>query len=329
MSHQDRPEEDDESLGTEAYLRAYHFMALSRAFDERGNALARAGTPVPHFHSGIGQEALAVGPVLGLRQSDQLVYTHRGCAQLLAKGVPLREILLDAYVKRGGTNNGLGGILHVSRPDLGVPGREGIFGTRFGISAGLALASQLDGRNDVTHCFYGEAAGARGPLYEALNMAVLWKLPLVLIAENNGWSVSSRTEWLFPDGRLSRVWRGFDIPVEEVDGNDIEAVYAAARRAVTRARSGAGPSVIEGITYRLDPHVYKDEAAYQPKEEIARWREKDPLRRARTRLRERDVPETEIERIERAAEQEVDTAFHAAEQAPDARWADNLEVIGR
>jgi TPP-dependent pyruvate/acetoin dehydrogenase alpha subunit len=251
-------------ITTDIYLDAYRLMLLSRGFDEHCTRLLGAGEAVPHFHSGSGQEALMVASVLPLRTTDQMIYTHRGYGHLLAKGVTLREIALDTFMKLGGTNHGLGGNMHVARPDLGIPGREGAFGTRFGIATGTALAAQLRGDDGVTLCFYGEAAGARGPLYESLNMAVLWRLPIVYIAENNGWSFSSRTEWLFPQGRMSRVWRGFDIPVHEFDGNDPEVVYETVSRAIVRARDGDGPSVLEGLTYRLDPHIWYDKAGYQP-----------------------------------------------------------------
>jgi pyruvate dehydrogenase E1 component alpha subunit len=226
-------------------------------------------------------------------------------------------------MKFGGTNNGMGGIMHVSRPELGVPGREGVFGTRFSIAAGLAMAAQLDGRDDVTLCYYGEAAGARGILYEAMNMAVLWKLPVIFIAENNGWSYSIRTERLYPQGRMSRVWRGFDIPVEEFDGNDVEAVHDTVSRAVDRARAGDGPSVLEGLTYRLDPHHWFDKAKYQPADEIRLWRDKDPIERARLALLGRGVEQAELARLASAAEAEVDAAMDAAKTARLAEWADS------
>jgi pyruvate dehydrogenase E1 component alpha subunit len=311
-----------EQIGVEELLSTYRVMVLSRAFDERMGELNRAGVPVPHYHSGIGQEALMVAAVTPLRKTDQMIYTHRGYGHLLAKGISLREIALDLFMKAGGTNNGFGGVMHVNRPDLGVPGREGAFGVRFAIAAGLALAAQLDKRDDVSLCFYGEAAGSRGILYEALNMAVLWKLPVVYVAENNGWSVSSRTEWLYPEGRMSQVWRGFEIPVEVIDGNDAEAVFLTVSRAVARARAGKGPSVIEALTYRMEPHIWKDKAAYQPAEELAEWRKRDPLLRAAKRLLELGTPQTELESIAKWAQHEVELTFNAVNAAPNATWED-------
>jgi TPP-dependent pyruvate/acetoin dehydrogenase alpha subunit len=309
-------------MRVEELASAYRFMMLSRKFDERMGDLNRRGVPVPHYHSGVGQEALMVAAVTPLRKTDQMIYTHRGYGHLLAKGISLREITLDLFMKAGGTNHGLGGVMHVNRPDLGVPGREGAFGVRFAVAAGLALAAKLDGRDDVSVCFYGEAAGARGILYEALNMAVLWKLPVIYVAENNGWSVSSRTEWLYPESRMSRVWRGFEIPVEMIDGNDAEAVFTSVSRAVARARAGQGPSVIEALTYRIDPHIWTDKAAYQPAEEIAEWRKRDPLLRAARRLVEQGRSQAELEAIAAWAQEEVERTFAAVEAAPAATLED-------
>jgi acetoin:2,6-dichlorophenolindophenol oxidoreductase subunit alpha len=305
-----------------ASMRAYRTMVASRVLDEYVEGLLAAGIPVPHFHGGIGQEAVSVGAVIPLRRDDPLMYTHRGYGSLLAKGVPLRTVLLDLFMKTGGSNDGFGAVMHVSQPDLGVYGREGAFGIRFPIAVGLAMAARRERRDSVVLCLYGEACGARGPLYEALNMAVLWNLPVVLVAENNGWSFSSRTEWLFPQGRMSRVWRGFDIPVDEVDGNDMEAVRAAVGTAVERARSGGGPSVIEALTYRVSPHIWFDKEAYRSPEEVADHRGADPLPRARRTLAAAGVEEAELAALEDGVHAEFRAVIDEVGAAPLAVWPD-------
>jgi TPP-dependent pyruvate/acetoin dehydrogenase alpha subunit len=322
-------EADDSNSAIAQLLKAYGLMKISRNFDRRCNQMLELGLPVPHFHSGIGQEGLMVGAVLPLRRTDQMIYTHRGYGHLLAKGVSVREIALDTFMKHGGTNHGLGGNMHVARPDLGIPGREGVFGTRFGIAAGLALSAKLRSSDDIAVCFYGEAAGARGALYESLNMAVLWNLPVVFVAENNGWSFSSRTEWLFPKGRMSRVWRGFDIPVDEVDGNDVELVASTVDRAATRARQGKGPSVVEALTYRIDPHIWYDPATYQSQAEIEEWRARDPISLLHAKLLERGLSNDELLKIDDSAQQEVVAAFNAVDEAKDGDWTDSLELLVR
>ena len=311
------------SLDADSLLDVYRTMVMSRRLDQRCMSLLREGVPIPHYHSGAGQEALMVAAVAPLRREDTMIYTHRGYGHLLAKGVTMREVLLDMFMKAGGTNNGFGGVMHVCRPDLGVPGREGVFGTRFGIAAGMALAAKLRESADVVLCFYGEAAGSRGALYEALNMAVLWDLPVVLVAENNGWSFSSRTDWLYPKGLMSRVWRGFDIPVAEIDGNDCDAVHGAVADAVALARGGGGPSVIEALTYRMDPHIWWDSADYQPADEIALWRTRDPVSRARSRLACLGVPGSVCDAVEAEADTIVEEAFAAVARAEAASWPDS------
>lgn len=317
------------SIETNKLLEAYRTMLLSRKFDERCTEMLSQGKAVPHFHSGVGQEALMIGSILPLRADDAMIYTHRGYGQLMAKGVSVEEIALDTFMKVGGTNNGLGGNMHVSRPDLGIYGREGVFGTRFGLAAGLALASKLKGQDSVTLCSYGEAAGARGILYESLNMAVLWKLPIVFLAENNGYSFMSRTEWLYPESRMSRVWRGFNIPVHEFDGNDLLATFDTVSEAVAHARSGAGPVVLEGLTYRIDPHIWFDAAKYQPDREIEEWRSKDPIERTLRQLSDRGVPDADVAAIGLDVTGEIDRAFEAAEAAPFATWSDNVSVTAQ
>ncbi|MFE9958961.1 thiamine pyrophosphate-dependent dehydrogenase E1 component subunit alpha [Micromonospora sp. NPDC005299] len=301
--------------------RAYRLMLLSRTLDEHCEAMLRAGEAVPHFHAGVGQEAVSVGAVTPLAGTDELIYTHRGYASLLAKGVPVQQILRDMFMRVGGTNAGLGGVMHVCRPDLGVPGREGVFGTRFPLAVGLALASRLQGADKVVVCLYGEAAGARGPLYEALNMAVLWSLPVVFVAENNGWSFSSRTEWLYPEGRMTRVWKGFDIPVHEIDGNDTEAVIRTVGAAVQRARSGQGPSVIEAMTYRISPHIWWDQEEYRDGDEVQAWRDRDPLVRTHARLLERGVPQDHLDRISAGVKRTFLEAMEDLQEAPAATWS--------
>ena len=292
-------------------------MLVSRRFDEECARLLKAGATVPHYHSGLGQEALMVGSAAALRDDDTYIYTHRGYGQLLAKGVSLDELAHDMWLKEGGTNHGRGAVMHVNRPDIGIPGREGVFGSRFGLAVGFALAHRLNGSDAIVVCCYGEAAGARGPLYEAMNMAVLWDLPILFLAENNGWSFTTPTEWLYPGGKMSSVWRGFEIPVELIDGNDVEAVYWHVTQAAEAMRKRPGPRVIEGMTYRLDPHIWWDDSAYQPKAEIDAWRTRDPITRAVQRLREFGRAPADLGALERQVAEHVVEAVQRALAAPE------------
>ena len=267
-------------------LKSYQTMLTSRLLDEFCETdFVNKGIALRHYHSAIGQEALSVGGAIGLRKDDYLYYTHRGVAPLLAKGISLEKVMRDLFFKPGGTNRGTGSVMHSLAPELGIPGRNGVFGERFTIASGLALSAKLRDTQQVAVCYYGEAAAARGMYYEAMNLAVLWKLPIVFIGENNGFSISSRTRDIYATGDLSGMWRGYDIPVVKFDGNDICATLDAVDAAVQRAREGKGPSVLEGVTYRISAHIPMEaEFEYRSPDEVEEWGQKDPIKRAKTYL---------------------------------------------
>lgn len=278
-------------MNNDLVLKAYKLMLTSRLLDEFcEQEFVDKGVNLRHYHSSIGQEALSVGGAVGLRQDDYLYYTHRGVAPLLSKGITLDKVMRDLFFKPGGTNRGTGSVMHSLAPELGIPGRNGVFGDRFTIASGLALSAKLRDTQQVSVCYYGEAAAARGMYYEAINLAVLWKLPIIFIGENNGFSISSRTREIYATGDLSSMWKGYDIPVVKVDGNDIIAVLEAVETAVERAREGKGPTVIEGVTYRISAHIPMEaQFAYRSEDEVKEWREKDPIDRARKYLIGRGV----------------------------------------
>jgi TPP-dependent pyruvate/acetoin dehydrogenase alpha subunit len=269
-------------------LQAYRLMLTSRAIDDACTRTLAEGAAVPNYHSARGQEALvALGLVLD--GPDYLQFTYRDFAPLLAKGLSLERLVADLRLKSGGTTEGFGGIMHVAAPELGVVGRNSVFGSRFGIAVGLAVSAQLEGAGRVVMCPYGEAEGGRGPLYEAINFACLRSLPVIFVAENNGFSISARTSELYAGGDMSSMWRGMPMPVSAVDGNDVAAVYAATEAAVLRAREGLGPSLVETLTYRIDAHFpteadFLGRFDYRTDAEIDLWRARDPIERTEQRL---------------------------------------------
>jgi pyruvate dehydrogenase E1 component alpha subunit len=264
-------------------LSAYRLMLISRAIDDNCTTVLDSGRSVPNYHSGRGQEALvALGLVLD--RQDYLQYTYRDFAPLLAKGLSVEQLVADLRLKVGGTTAGFGGIMHVTAPNLGIPGRNSVFGSRFGIAVGLALSAVAQRDRRVVMSIYGEAEGGRGPLYEAINFACLRSLPIIFVAENNGFSISARTAELFAGGDMSTMWRGMPMPVVKVDGNDVDAVGLAAAGAVDRARAGLGPSLVEVVTYRIDAHFpteadFLGRFDYRSNDEIDRWRRQDPIER--------------------------------------------------
>lgn len=300
-------------------LRMYDLMVRTRRFEERCQQLVDSGKFMPHFHAGTGQEALSVAGVCALHEDDYLLYTHRGYGHLIARGVPINLLMADLYSKSGGTNNGMGSIMHVVYPEKGILGRNGVFGARFSIAAGMALASKLKGTRQVVAAFYGEAEGNRGTFFEALNFMTIWKLPVVLIAENNGFSISARQTSIYPSERMADMGMGFGIPCVTVDGNDPIAVFQAVSDALNRARGGEGPSLVEGKTYRIAVHrPHDDDTKYRSREEVEQWRRRDPLLLYKQKLYDMGVLDSEYESsLERRVEEEVSKSVKYADACGD------------
>jgi pyruvate dehydrogenase E1 component alpha subunit len=304
-----------------AMLAAYRLMLLSRAVDNECQRIIADAGDVPNYHSGRGQEAASAGLGLSLGKADYMQYGYRDFAMLLAKGVTLDELAGDLLLRVSGTTAGCGGVMHISKPEVGIVGRNGVFGSRFGIAVGLGLAASRRGAGQIVLCPFGEAEGGRGPLYEAMNFACLRRLPIVFVAQNNGYSISSRTADLYAGGNMSSLWRGFPMPVRSVDGNDVCAVFAAATAARTGARAGLGPSLVEVVSYRIDPHIPAEAAmlgatGYQPAAEIEAWRARDPIDRMRQRLAS-VAPGTNLQALESETSAEAHAAFSHADAAPN------------
>jgi acetoin:2,6-dichlorophenolindophenol oxidoreductase subunit alpha len=306
-------------MDVELKLRAYAVMVTSREIDIRCKRLLADGYPVPNYHSGIGQEAMSTGVGLAAAPDDYLMFTYRDFGMLLAKGVPAVELVGDLLLKAAGTTGGHGGIMHVVSPKLGIVGRNGVFGSRFGIALGLAMAAQQLGEPRVVICAFGEAEGTRGPLYEAINIACLRRLPVVFVAENNGFSISSRTSEIYAPGNMVDMFRGAPLPVSRIDGNDADAVFHATAGALEHSRAGLGPFFLEFKTYRIDPHIpIDDDSKYRTSEEIDLWRRRDPIKLFGDRLRATKVASDEqLVQLQSSAATELDEAFETAMNAPD------------
>jgi pyruvate dehydrogenase E1 component alpha subunit len=256
---------------------------------------------------------------LALTPDDYLLYNYRAFATLLAKGVTLEELMGDLLMNTRGTSRGHGGIMHVTKPDCGIVGRNGVFGSKFGIALGLAQEVVLNGRNAAVACMFGEAEGNRGGLYEALNIACLRKLPILFVAENNGFAVAAPTKVLYSTGDVTGQLKSFPMPVEKIDGNDIEAVEGEAGRLAERARSGAGPALLECVTVRLDPHhLHDDQSKYRDAKSLeAAWAQ-EPIARAGRLLRQAGFSEEALQRESVAAKESVAQAVQSAMGAPAA-----------
>ena len=262
-------------------------MKLIRAVEELLSANSIGGVLAGSVHLYIGQEAIAAGVCAHLSDDDKITSTHRGHGHFLAKGGDPKEMLAELYAKDAGICRGMGGSMHVADFKKGILGANGIVAAGLGIATGAALAAQLDGVGRVAVCFFGDGAANSGTLMESMNVASLWKLPLVFICENNGFSEFSPAATV-TSGRIIDRARPFDIPCHDIDGNDVEAVWRAAGIAIDRARQGGGPSFIEAATYRIHGHFEAEKSilktSYRDESEVDVWRSRDPIKAYEERL---------------------------------------------
>ena len=306
-------------VGRDGWLRMYELMAKIRAFEEQVNELYLSGKMPGLAHLYIGQEAVAVGVCKALRPDDYITSTHRGHGHCLAKGASVDRMFAELLGKAPGYCRGKGGSMHIADPDSGNLGANAIVGGSTGIATGAALSAKMRGTDQVAVCFFGEGALGQGILYEVMNMAALWKLPVIYVCENNQYTEYTPYREVLAGDILARP-RAFGIPADEVDGQDVRAVYITAKRAVDRARRGEGPSFLLCNTYRyLGHHVGDiDRSYYRSKQEEQVWRsERDPLKILARWLVERKLADAQtLEEIDRRVREEVTAGVQFALEAP-------------
>jgi len=288
-------------------------MQLIRAFEEKLRSLYSAGLVPGLLHLCAGQEAVAVGVCAELGTSDVIASNHRGHGHCLAKGARVDRMMAEVLGRRSGYGLGRSGSLHLYDAANGNLGTNGIVGGGIPLAAGAALSAKRRGRGEVAACFFGDGALNQGLLFEVLNMAAIWRLPVIFVCENNGYGEFTAIEDVTA-GR-SPVARGavFDIPSEAVDGMDVLAVRAVAARAVARARAGEGPSFLICTTYRYGGHHVGDSQDYKDADEVRAWKEKDPILRLSRRLEAEGVASTErIAALAAEVHAEVNAAVEAA-----------------
>ncbi|MGZ5403048.1 MAG: thiamine pyrophosphate-dependent dehydrogenase E1 component subunit alpha [Nocardioides sp.] len=303
-------------------------MWTIRRFEEAVDDLFARGLMHGTMHLSIGQEASAAGSCLALRRDDAITSTHRGHGHCIGKGADLTRMMAELLAKETGYCRGRGGSMHIADVETGNLGANGIVAGGIPIAAGAALAFQMRGEDRVVACFFGDGAANEGAFHEAVNLAAIWKLPVVFICENNKYGMSFSTEKSSALEHLADRAAGYGIPGVTVDGNDIVAVHEVVQAAVDRARAGEGPTLVENVTYRWKGHSKSDKNLYRTKEEIAEWREQDPILRFETRLRDDGLlTEEEIEAVRSQATEDMRAAVRAANAAPDADPGDLLDAV--
>jgi TPP-dependent pyruvate/acetoin dehydrogenase alpha subunit len=296
----------------------YERMTLIREFEERLKKLVDTGLPVGAVHYYSGEEAVAVGVCAALQPTDWITSTHRGHGHCIAKGVDVRPMMAELYGKVTGTNRGKGGSMHITDVTVGMLGVNPILGmgTTHAIGAGLSAKVLKDGR--VTASFYGEGASSIGAVHESLNMAAIWKLPIVFVCENNGYAQSTPVEYAIAVENIADRAAGYGMPGVVVDGQDAIAVWEAADAAVRRARAGEGPTLVECKTYRYHGHASSDDPRrYRTTEEEERARARDCIKRFREHVLTRHLmTPAELDEIDARNSALVDEAVAFAEESP-------------
>jgi pyruvate dehydrogenase E1 component alpha subunit len=312
---------------TETLLSLYRTMVTIRKFEILAGEMFAAGKIPGFIHLSIGQEASSVGVCSVLRPDDYITTTHRGHGHVIAKGANLKRMFAELMGRKTGYCKGKGGSMHIADFSIGILGANGVVAGGFPIAVGAGLSIKLRKTDQVAVCFFGDGASNRGTFHEALNMAAIWKLPIVFVCENNCYASTTRTSYACSVIDIASRAKGYDIPGVSVDGNDIAAVRQAAGDAVARARRGEGPTLLENKTYRRRGHFEGDPQKYRNHAEVAEWEQKnDPLLRFTTVLKKKRILTNELEKqIQGKVEIELQEAVKFAEESEFPKPEEALE----
>lgn len=311
----------------ESLLDMYRMLWRIRTFEDQVRRLAAAGE-VPGFpHLSTGQEAVAVGVCAHLSRQDLLFTSHRGHGHVLAKGSDVEAMFAEILGRETGLCRGRGGSMHLVDAANGVLGATGVVAGNLSLAAGAAWAMQARGEKNISVVFFGDGATGAGAFHETINLAVLWKLPVLFVCENNGYAEFTSREEHSKVAFVRRFAEPYEMPAKTIDGNDVLAVLAAAGEAIGRLRQGDGPYLLECMTYRMAGHFVGDPQHYRSKDELAAWREKDPIERLKRYLLQSGVVAGELDTIGENARQEVQRAAEKARIAPRPDPANVLEDV--
>ena len=316
------------TLEAQTLLRLYEQMVVIRSVEKAAYDLFMTGLVKGTTHLAAGQEAVAVGASAALHDDDYVVATYRGHHHAIARGATPFECLAELMSKATGLNKAKGGSMHLTKADHGMLGSYAIVGSHLPIAAGAAWSAKLRGTDQVAVAFFGDGATNIGAFHETLNLAAVWKLPVLFVCENNFYMEYTPIRSVTSvDNPAADRAGAHGLPAQVIDGNDVAVVHDAVAQAAERARAGDGPTIIEAQTYRHYGHSRADPAKYRPSDEVAHWLQRDPLDVAKSRLTELGVTDAEIADADERAAREVREAIEAAKAAPDADPADALTDV--
>ncbi|HKO96234.1 MAG TPA: pyruvate dehydrogenase (acetyl-transferring) E1 component subunit alpha [Pyrinomonadaceae bacterium] len=305
------------ALDKETLVKIYHQMLLVRRFEEKCAEVYSAGKIGGFCHLYIGQEAVGIGSISAIRKDDYVITSYREHAHAIAKGMTPESVMAELFGKATGCSKGKGGSMHMFDKEFNFLGGHGIVGGQIPLATGVAFASKYKGTDQVTICYFGEAAVNQGAFHESLNMAQLWKLPCIYICENNQYGMGTSQQRAMSSQDVSQKACAYDIASEFVDGMDVLAVREATVRAVERARKESLPTLLEIRTYRFMGHSMSDPGNYRTRAEIERHQERDPIKLFATSLKEEGVmDDKEFADFETQVREEVEKALKFAEESP-------------
>lgn len=316
------------ALSKERLLKLYKDMFMIRRFEEVIETYAANGTIPGFVHLSIGQEACQAGVVDSLRRTDYKFPDHRGHGAIALCGTDPKLVMAEIFAKETGINGGRGGSMHINDITVRNMGFNGIQGSTVVTALGTAFASVYNKTDDVTAVFMGDGTLGEGTCHESMNMSATWKLPIIYCLINNQYAISTPYYEAHPQHELKTWGEGYEVPSYRVDGNDVEVVVEATEQAAERARRGEGPTLIEFMSYRWQGHFAGDPAAYRPEAEVLEWKAKDPVKRLRTVLLEREgVAEGSLAAIEKTVENDVQEMLRFSLESPSPKAEDALKHV--
>jgi pyruvate dehydrogenase E1 component alpha subunit len=307
----------NDDIGEAKRLEMYRLQQTIRQAEQRANDLFFANLIKGTSHLSLGQEAIAAGVAAAMQPNDKTFCTYRGHAHTLARGVPVEQVLGELMGRDNGLMRGKGGSMHLTSVEHGVMGSYAIIGAHLPLACGSAWRAQYKGQDDVTVCFFGDGTTNIGAFHEALNWAVIYKLPVVFVCENNLYMEYTLTTEItaVPHPAADRA-AAYGLPRILIDGNDADVVYRTMSEAFAKARRGDGPSLIEALTYRHSGHSRADPAKYRPAGELEKWKEHDPIKVYRERLKQFGISDAQMKQIDDEVLKMVDEATEACKAAP-------------